>query len=168
MYFNFRKMHFIVFFTLFSGLTTALIIPENVVFHKANEIAQTRSKWLSIFTTDMKTYDNFLNRLLEDLGKVRISAQFYHFLSKQDCRRIIKGWKGDIVALLNDQHTLVENYIELHAIHTKMKKSLIPIIDKGLSYLFGTATESDLNTIHSSVSRLVKRRHFHVVDKISW
>ena len=52
-----------------------------------------------------------------------------------------------IVPLLNDQQTLVENYIELHAIHTKMKRSLIPIIGKGLSYLFGTATESDFNTI---------------------
>ena len=44
--------------------------------------------------------------------------------------------------------------------YTEVKTSLIPIIGKGLSYLFGTATESDLNTIHSSVSRLerVKRR----------
>ena len=68
--------------------------------------------------------------------------------------RIIKKFKGEIVALLNDQHTLVENYIELHAIHTKMKRSLIPIIGKGIRSLFGTATESDFNTIHSSVSRL--------------
>ena len=37
-----------------------------------------------------------------------------------------------------------------------MKRSLIPIIVKGISYLFGTATESDLNIICSSVSRLAK------------
>ena len=64
--------------------------------------------------------------------------------------------KGETVALLNDQHTLVENYIELHAIHTQMKRSLTPIIGKGLSYLFGTTTESVLNTICSGVSRLAK------------
>ena len=50
----------------------------------------------------------------------------------------------------------MENYTELHALHTKMKKSLIPIIGKGPSYLFKTATESDLNTIRSNVSRLAK------------
>ena len=33
---------------------------------------------------------------------------------------------------------------------------MIPIIGKGLNYLFGTATESDLNTICSSFSRLAK------------
>ena len=64
------------------------------------------------------------------------------------------GLKGEIVALHNDQHTLVENYIELHVIHTKMKSSLIPILGNSLSYLLGTATESDLNTICSSVTRL--------------
>ena len=48
-----------------------------------------------------------------------------------------------------------------------MKRSLIPIIGKGLNYLFGTATESDLKTTHSSVSRLAKSQEeiAHVVDE---
>ena len=51
--------------------------------------------------------------------------------------------------------------------HTKMKRSLIPIIGKGLSYLFGTATESDLNTIQSGISRLAKSQEEigHVIDE---
>ena len=57
--FNFRKMHFIVLFTLFSQLTPALIIHENVTFYEVNEIALTRSKWLSTFIIDLKPYDNF-------------------------------------------------------------------------------------------------------------
>ena len=56
-------MHFIVLFTLFSGLTLALIIHENVTFHKANKIALIRSKWLSTFIIDLKPYENVLNRL---------------------------------------------------------------------------------------------------------
>ena len=50
---------------------------------------------------------------------------------------------------------------------TMMTKSLIPIIGKGLSYLFETATESDLNTLCSSVSRLAKSQEeiAHVVDE---
>ena len=48
-----------------------------------------------------------------------------------------------------------------------MKRSLIPIIGKGLGYLFATATESDLNTVCSSVSRLVMHQEeiAHVVDE---
>ena len=163
-------MHFIVLFTLFSVLTPALIIHEKVVFHKASEVALTRSKWLSTCIIYLNPYGNFINKLSKDLGKARITAhsidQSYDFPSEQDYSRIIKGLKGYILALVNDQHTLVENYIELHAIHTKVKRSLVPLIVMGLSYLFGTATESDLNSICSSVSRLSKFQGqiFHVID----
>ena len=164
-------MNFIVLFTLFSQPILPLIIHESVAFHRANEIVLTRFKWLSTFVIDLKPYENFFNRLSEDLGKAKMTAhsieQFYYFPSKQDCGRIIKGLKGETVALLNDQHTQVENYTELHAIHTKMKRLLIPIMDKGLSYLFGTATESDLNTIHTLVSRVARSEEMiaHVVDE---
>ena len=91
--------------------------------------------------------------------------QFDDLPSKQDYRGIIMGLKCKIVDLLNDQHTLLENHIELHVIHTKMKRSLLPIIGKGLSYLFRMAAESDLNTMHSSVDRLTKSQEkiAHVV-----
>ena len=48
-----------------------------------------------------------------------------------------------------------------------MKSQLIPIIGKGLSYLFGTATESDLKTICSRISRLAKSEEEvpHVEDE---
>ena len=81
LYFNFRKMHFIVLFTLFSGLTPALIIHENVAFHKA------RSKWLSTFMIDLEPYENLLNRFSEDFGKAKttdnsIKLFIIFFLSK--------------------------------------------------------------------------------------
>ena len=49
----------------------------------------------------------------------------------------------------------------------KIKRSLIPIIGKSLSYLFGSTTESNLNSIHSSVSRLAKSQEeiAHAVDE---
>ena len=79
-------MHFIVLFILYSGLTLALIMHENVGFPKANEIALTRSKWLSTFITDLKLYEMCLNKLSEDMGKARKVAhsieQFYDFPSK--------------------------------------------------------------------------------------
>ena len=154
-----------------NGLIPALIVHENVAFQEANEIAHIRSKWLSTFINDLKPSENLVYKLSEDLGKARLNAhiseQFYNFLSKQDYKRIIKGLKGETVALQNDQHTLVEKYIELHAIHTKMKRSLIPIIGKDHNYLSGTDIASHLNTIHSSVSRLAKSEEqiAHVVKE---
>ena len=79
-------MYFIVLFAQFSGLTPALIIHENVAIHKANKTALTRPKWLSTFIIDLKPYENFLNKLSEDLGKDRLTAnsieKFYDFPSQ--------------------------------------------------------------------------------------
>ena len=73
-------MNFILLFTLFPWLTSALIIHENVAFNKANEIALTRSNWLSTFIINLKLYEN-LNKLSEEIRKARITAhsieQFY-------------------------------------------------------------------------------------------
>ena len=59
-----------------------------MVFHKANEIAITRPKWLSTFIIELKPYENFFNRLSEDLGKARITVHgiewLYDFPFKQD------------------------------------------------------------------------------------
>ena len=41
--------------TLLSGLTQTLIVYKNVALHKTNEVALTRSKWLSTFVIDLKT-----------------------------------------------------------------------------------------------------------------
>ena len=70
-------------FTVFSWLTLPLIIHMKLTFHKVNKIDLTRSKWLFTFIIDLKPYENFLNKLSEDLGKAKITAhsvkQFYDF-----------------------------------------------------------------------------------------
>ena len=90
-------------FALLSGLMQTLIVYENVAFHKTNEVALTRSKWLSTFVIDLKPYDNFLSKLSDDLRKAGIAAytvdQLYESPSKQNFKSAIAGLKAVIVAL---------------------------------------------------------------------
>ena len=136
-----------------------------------NEIALTRSKWLTTFVIDLKPYENFLTKLSNDLGKARTATdtidQCYEAPSKQDFRSVIAGLRAEIATLQKDQINLVESYIDLQAIHTRIQRSLIPIIGKGLSFLFGTATESDLKVIHNNINKLAKNQEemAHVIDE---
>ena len=50
----------------------------------------------------------------------------------------------------------MDGYTELHSMHNRKQRSLIPIIDMGLSYLFGIATQADLSTIWVNVDTLAK------------
>ena len=62
---------------------------------------------------------------------------------------------------------VVESYIDLHAIHTRIQRSLIPTIGKDLSFLFGTATEANLKVIHNNINTLAKIQEemAHVIDE---
>ena len=57
------------------GQTEALVIHENVVFHKEKEVATTRSKWLFTFVIDLNPYKNFLTRLAIDVENAAIVAR---------------------------------------------------------------------------------------------
>ena len=136
-----------------------------------NEIALTRPKWLTTFVIDVKPYENFLTKLSNDLDKARTAAhtidQFYESHSKQDFKSVIAGVRAEFAILQKDQMNLVESYIDLHAINTRIQRSLIPIIAKGLSFLFGTATEADLKVIQNNIDKLGKNQEemAHVIDE---
>ena len=84
--------------------------------------------------------------------------RFYDYPSKQDNHKTIKGLNDEINSLQNDRKNLVDDYIELDCMHNRMKRSLIPIISKGLSYLFGTATQTDLRTIWVNIDKLANNK----------
>ena len=92
-----------------------MIVYENVAFHNTNEVALTRSKWLSTFV------------------RAGIAAhtvdQLYASPSKQHFKSIIAGLKAEIVALQDGKVNFVGSYIDLHAI----QRSLIPTVGKGLN-----------------------------------
>ena len=62
---------------------------------------------------------------------------------------------------------LVESYIDLHAIYTRIQRSLIPIIGKGLSFPFSTGTETDLKVIYNNIDKLANNQEemAHVIDE---
>ena len=80
---------------------------------------------------------------------------------------LIAGLKAEIIALQEDKVNLVGSYTDLHTVHSRVQRSLIPIIGKGLNFLFGTATESNLKTIHNNVDRLAKNQEemAYVIDE---
>ena len=164
-------MNGVYLFALFCELTSAVIVYENVAFKKINEVALTRSKWLSTFIIDTLPYYNFLQILYLDMLRAERAASkiegFYNFPSKQDYHTIIKTLTEEIKSLENDRINLLHDYIDLHEVHFRSPRSLLPFIGKGLSYLFGTASESDLKTIRTSIDNLANNQKeiTHVVDE---
>ena len=70
------------------------------------------------------------------------------------------GLNDKITSLQDDQKVTVDSYIELHPMHNRMQGSLIPIIGKGLNYLFRIAIQLDLTKILVNVDKIqrIKRK----------
>ena len=116
---------------------------------------------MSTFVIDLKPYENSLSKLSDDFKKVGLAAHTVHKLyesPKQYFMSVIAGLKAEIVALQENKVYLVGRYIDLHAIHSRVQRSLIPVIGKGLNFLFGTATVSGLKTVCNNVDRLAKMK----------
>ena len=53
----------ILYLALLVGVSNAVIISNNVVFSKVNEITTTRSEWVITFVIDMAPYEESLTSL---------------------------------------------------------------------------------------------------------
>ena len=52
---------------VFMGLTGSVIINENVIFQKTNEVTITHAKWLASFLIDLQPFSGFLDKLDKDI-----------------------------------------------------------------------------------------------------
>ena len=57
------------FLTIFAliGYTSCLVVHENVVFHKTNEVSFNHARWLVTFIHDLRPFEVFINKISKDL-----------------------------------------------------------------------------------------------------
>ena len=57
---------FLIIFALIR-YTSCLVVHENVVFHKANEVSLNHARWLVTFVHDLRPFVVFINKISKDL-----------------------------------------------------------------------------------------------------
>ena len=141
------------------GLTRQFLLKENVLFHKVKEVTTTRSQWLITFVMDLDPFEHFLNKLALNInetflvtGRVHTIANFYTpekkrflstMLSIQAELKQLNKTKKEIFEKFQDYKSM---YYDYTTTKFRTKRSLIPIVGKVLSFLFGTVSESDLSS----------------------
>ena len=148
---------------LLVGPIGASFIRENVVFKQTKDITITRSRWLVAFEIDLTPYQTLiqnLNKHLEDTA-ISVSTELLNYWQQErkDPGKYLR-YENTILSILNHElenlnqtHifllTELQDIKSLHVVkqHERNKRSLIPIVGKALSFLFGTLSESDIETI---------------------
>ena len=103
------------------GLTEALVINENAVFHKENEVALTRSIWLFTLVIDLNPYENFLMRLAVDVENAANVAGYLVLLYGTPRQQ---GFLNSFIGLQKESQTLQDTHGNRCQNHKKqIKKS---------------------------------------------
>lgn len=152
------------------GLTSGTIMHENVIFQKLNEVTITRSKWLITFVIDLKPYRTFIDRCRSNIDDVGLMARQiinrYHSDKLDGIKSLYVKLENKITGLNDSVDIITDNFDEYNRLQTRHKRSLLPFVGKALSFLFGTVSSADLDSIKRNIRKLAKNQDsiVHVVE----
>jgi len=166
---------------LLVGPIGASFIRENVVFKKNKDITTTRFRWLVAFEIDLTPYQILIQNLNKHLADTAISVSTellnYWQQERKDPGKYLRY--ENTISILNHelenlnqtQSFLLTELQDIKSLHVvkqneRNKRSLIPIVGKALSFLFGTLSESDIETIQKNINTLAENQK-HITHVLS-
>ena len=160
--------------------TTTFVIKDSVVFDKNSEIHTGRSFWKLTLVEDLETYTprlelvNYqLEQLHNELRAIHEKIVFTHTFHGGEIEwaehydRLLKDYKD----LRSDFEELNNEFDELRKLENnnngRKRRSLLPFIGDITSFLFGTVTESDLNSVKRNLKFLANNQQklTHVMNE---
>ena len=121
------------FLTTFAlvGYTLCLVVHEDVVFHKTNEVYSNHARWLLTSIHDLRPLRFFINKIsnvLESTNAIMIAVtNWYRQHNFTICHSTIKSL-NDEIGLLNDTYKTIQynfdDYQSLQSDHERSKRSL--------------------------------------------
>ena len=143
------------------GCAEGVIIHGNV-FHKINEITSTRAEWLITFVQDLQPFRFFLSRVAADIEQIakvtEIMLDHYSGPRQQSFTNTLKNLHDEIESLSGVLNGIFQNYADYKSLGSKAKRSVLPIVGKIMSFMFGTVPESQLEDVCHAINELSKNQ----------
>ena len=76
----------LIVLSLLAGICQAVLIHENVVFYKTNDITTTPARWMITMVIDLNPFDLFINEIHRDIqnaGVAKAIVEYYEAPKKQ-------------------------------------------------------------------------------------
>ena len=156
-------------------LSSALVIRDNVIFHKTNEVSISRAKRLLSIVIDFDDFEHFMSLVDEDIKQaeafISITIPKQDMVEYEAFRNALASLRQEIKFLKELKisiKTEVEQIMRMHDYNqSRTKRSLLPIIGEGLSWLFRVVTDEDLSQIRHQISLLStnQKQVIHIVEQ---
>ena len=157
--------------TLLVGLTRSIIVKDNVVFYKRNDVSTTRAKWLVTFVLDLYPYSQFIELYKEEIKNAAVftetAAAYYKRNGEKEFSAIFGSLLQEVQHLNETQLSIWSSLLEYKSLHSLNKRSILLFVRKILSFAFGTLTSRGSNSIYSAISSLNANQQYilHIVEQ---
>ena len=146
----------------------AFLVRDNVIFDKTNEVSIARAKWLLSIIIDFDDFEQFMSLTCEDMKQaeavISIALPNRENEDFEAFKNALMGLQKEIVFLKKLKASIkteVKQIMQMHKFPTsRAKRSLLPFIGEGLSWLFGVVTDADLIQIRHQFSHEIKNRSY--------
>ena len=155
---------------LMVGFAYRVIIHENVIFHKVNEITTTRARWLVTFVQDLSPFKYFLAGIAADINQAAnvTDAIISRYGPKQDSfHETLTNLREEVDSLDRTLNGILQSYTNYRSLGSRTRRSLILGVGSVLSFLFGTLSESDIEDVRRGINDLSKNQQtiIHVLEE---
>ncbi|MEW8543129.1 MAG: hypothetical protein AB2693_06300, partial [Candidatus Thiodiazotropha sp.] len=144
------------------GLTSAIVIRENVVYHKISNAGLTRSQWLISLIIELKPYNDFLLKLTNDINSVEHLAikleEKYKPPEKEGFLVPISKLRREINSLKYTQLELMAQYNYYRLLKSRKKRALFSFLEGPINALFGVITEDQVASLRANMANLAKNQ----------
>ena len=154
-------------------------IRDNVIFHKTNGISTTTEKWLATIVSDFDEFRNFMPLVEKHIDRIEagldVSLNSFKINDTkiEAFRNVFEGLREETKYLrtlkenVETEVTQIMHQVHNSSLQRRSKRSLLPFVGEGLSWLFGVVSDRDLNEIRFQVNNLAlnQNRIIHVVEK---
>ena len=148
-----------------------MVVSENVIFQKTNEIYTNDAHWSITFVHDLKPFQGLVNKIKDDIGSTsKILDTIAHDYDRKDLIEYEETFKSlqIEVDLLTDTYQSIyktfEDYKVLHKDTGRFKHSVLPFVGQLMSTLFGSLSENDLENINRNIDVLAENQEQIVHD----
>ena len=165
-----QLMHCIISLSLFD-YAFGVIVHENVVFHKVNEITTTRTRWLVTFVQDLRPFQYFLTKLSNDIEQAANITDVIidHYTGRSYGRFVgtIKSLRKEVKSLQDTQAGIIQSYSDYRSLGSREKRSLLLFVGQAFSFLFGTVSEADIENVRRGLTDLYSNQQdiVHVLEE---
>ena len=121
-----------LFVFLSIGVTCGIIVHENVIFRKTNEVSITSARWLITFVHDLKPFESFLNKISGDMDEIEQLAnsklQYYDQSVDLHYKQTLELLKNEVTDINKTRQSILNNFAEYKFLQVRSKRSFFSFL----------------------------------------